>query len=160
MRIFRVIISVLLAVGITASSCGCSGINGITGGETLRILSGSENEELEQILQACEKSTGVNIEITYKGSVDIMRELKDGVPDYDAVWTASSLWLSLGDEKHIVKHDESTVTEDTPVETASKMTMARCQPYIYDLLPVIDGQTRRFDLMRIYFFNCRLTRQR
>lgn len=37
-----------------------------------------------------------------------------------------------------------TVTEDTPVETASKMAMARCQPYIYDSLPVIDGQTREY----------------
>ena len=37
-----------------------------------------------------------------------------------------------------------TVTEDTPVETASKMAMARCQPYIYDSLPVVNAQTHEY----------------
>ncbi len=37
-----------------------------------------------------------------------------------------------------------TVTNDTPVETASKMAMARCQPYIYDSIPVIDGSTKEY----------------
>ena len=32
-----------------------------------------------------------------------------------------------------------TVTPDTPVETAAKMAMARCQPYTYDSIPVIDA---------------------
>lgn len=50
---------------------------------------------LEQILEDCEKSTGVKIEMTYKGSVDIMQELKNGAPEYDAVWTASSLCISV-----------------------------------------------------------------
>lgn len=37
-----------------------------------------------------------------------------------------------------------TVTPDTPIETASKMAMARCQPYIYDALPVVDGRTQEY----------------
>lgn len=37
-----------------------------------------------------------------------------------------------------------TVTPDTPIETASKMAMARCQPYIYDALPVVDGLTQEY----------------
>ncbi len=36
------------------------------------------------------------------------------------------------------------VTEDTPVETASKMAMARCHPYIYDSLPVVDSETQEY----------------
>lgn len=103
-------------------SCGCSVFGKITGGETLRILSGSENAELSAILDECEKQTGVNVEMTYKGSVDIMQELKNGAPDYDAVWTASSLWISLGDEKHIVKHDKSVCT--TPVIFGIKKSIA------------------------------------
>ena len=77
------------------------------GGKTIRILSGSENKELSQILEDCAKETGVQIEMTYKGSVDIMNELKNGATDYDAVWPASSLWISLGDTDHLVKYDES-----------------------------------------------------
>ena len=122
MKIIRTILAALLAAGMTAAACGCSAFKVITGGETLRILSGSENEELEQILEECEKSTGVNIEMTYKGSVDIMQELKNGAPNYDAVWTASSLWISLGDEMHIVKHDESIST--SPVIFGIKQSVA------------------------------------
>ncbi|MGN1340491.1 MAG: substrate-binding domain-containing protein [Oscillospiraceae bacterium] len=122
MKLIRCILAAVTALGIAAASSGCMVLKGITGGGTLRILSGSENEALEQILADCEKSTGVNIEMTYKGSVDIMQELKNGAPDYDAVWTASSLWLSLGDEKHIVKHDESVCT--TPVIFGIKQSVA------------------------------------
>ena len=37
-----------------------------------------------------------------------------------------------------------TVTPDTPIETASKMAMARCQPYIYDSIPVVDSLTQEY----------------
>lgn len=37
-----------------------------------------------------------------------------------------------------------TVTDNTPVETAAKMAMARCQPYIYDSIPVIYESTREY----------------
>lgn len=36
------------------------------------------------------------------------------------------------------------VTPDTSIETASKMAMARCQPYIYDSIPVVDGMTQAY----------------
>lgn len=122
MKIIRAFLAAVLVIGMTAAASGCSVLKGLTGGETLRILSGSENEALEQILEECERNTGVNIEMTYKGSVDIMQELKNGAPDYDAVWTASSLWISLGDEMHIVKHDESVCT--TPVIFGIKKSAA------------------------------------
>lgn len=48
--------------------------------------------------------------MTYKGSVDIMNELKNGAADYDAVWPASGIWLSLGDDQHLIKHDKSIST--------------------------------------------------
>ena len=121
MKIIRGIMAVLTALGI-AAVCGCSVLEGITGRETIRILSGSENSELEPILEECEKSTGVNIEMTYKGSVDIMQELKKGAADYDAVWPASSLWISLGDDTHIVKHNQSIST--TPIIFGIKKSIA------------------------------------
>lgn len=113
----KVICTVLLSAftAVIFSSCGSSGKtsseNSFSGGVfqsgTIRILSGSENKELAEILAECSEKTGVGIEMTYKGSVDIMNELKSGAADYDAVWPASSIWLSLGDEQHIIKHDKS-----------------------------------------------------
>ena len=74
---------------------------------TIRILSGSENEELEAVIDECSQATGVEIEMDYKGSVDIMRALESGAKEYDAVWPASSIWLSMGDVDHLVKHSQS-----------------------------------------------------
>lgn len=118
----RKIIIWVTAFAMALMISGCSALDNLTHRETIRILSGSENEELEQILEECEKSTDIDIEMTYRGSVDIMQELKNGAPDYDAVWTASSIWLSLGDDKHIVKHDKSIST--SPVIFGIKQSVA------------------------------------
>ena len=75
--------------------------------QVLKILSGSENQELEAILDECSRETGVDIQMEYRGSVDIMRTLEAGGEDYDAVWPASSIWISLGDRQHKIKHARS-----------------------------------------------------
>ncbi|MGN1457122.1 MAG: substrate-binding domain-containing protein [Acutalibacteraceae bacterium] len=77
------------------------------GNSVIRILSGSENKELEDILQQFAEKEKICIEMTYQGSIDIMHTLEqDNIP-YDAVWPASSLWLTTGDTAHRVKHTES-----------------------------------------------------
>ena len=107
--------------GCTGSSDGRQAF-GSGLGEKIRILSGSENRELEEILKKCAKKTGVNLEIEYLGSVDIMRTLQQGAEDYDAVWPASSLWLSLGDTGHLVKHVQSISL--TPVVFGIRQSLA------------------------------------
>jgi len=82
-------------------------------GTTLVIASGSENKEAQDaIALACSKSH-VTVELHYMGSVDIMNLLADGARDYDAVWPASSIWISMGDTQHLVKDQQSTST--TPI---------------------------------------------
>ena len=77
------------------------------GRQSLRILSGSENQELEPILEDFSRESGIRVEMTYQGSLDIMRALEQDEIAYDAVWPASSLWLNVGDTGHRVKHGES-----------------------------------------------------
>ena len=36
---------------------------------------------------------------SYMGSLEIMNALKAGGQDHDAVWPASSMWISMGDTK-------------------------------------------------------------
>lgn len=91
-------------------------------GGRIRILSGSENQELEDIINACSEATGVDIQMEYKGSVDIMRELENGAPDYDAVWPASSIWVSMGDTRHLIKHSQSISM--TPVVFGIRKSLA------------------------------------
>lgn len=124
MKFFKrraLLLSGFLLLLLCTVMAGCSKKSGK--GETLRILSGSENKELETILAECQKDTGVKIEMTYKGSVDIMHELESGASEYDAVWPASGIWISLGDSKHLVKHNESISM--TPVVFGIKKSLAQ-----------------------------------
>ena len=66
------------------------------GREVLRIVSGSENAELEPLLEKFAGQENIRIELTYQGSLDIMRLLGEEEIPYDAVWPASSLWLNVG----------------------------------------------------------------
>ena len=118
-RRFGTVLLCLLSLALLAT--GCAGASGgrqtkeekdtstevLKADGTLRILSGSENKELETVIDECSRATGVEIVMEYKGSVDIMRELESGAADYDAVWPASSIWMSMGDVNHLVKHSQS-----------------------------------------------------
>ena len=127
----RLVCAALLLVFLAA--CGAAGPEAIPhadqeeppadlSGVTLRILSGSENQELEEILDAFSQESGVRIEMTYQGSLDIMRILQSGAADYDAVWPASSLWLTTGDTQYRVKHAESISV--TPVVFGIRQSLA------------------------------------
>lgn len=72
------------------------------------VLSGSENKELEPILQDFAHSRGVGLQMEYQGSVDIANALKAGADiAADAVWPANRLWLTIGDTHKVVRHDAS-----------------------------------------------------
>ena len=115
---------------------------------TIRILSGSENEELEAVIDECSQATGVEIEMDYKGSVDIMRALESGAEEYDAVWPASSIWLSMGDVSHLVKHSQSISM--TPVVFGIRDSLAEELGFkgkdvsVKDILAAIQGGKMSF----------------
>jgi len=70
---------------------------------TLSIASGSENKEVAVAIQKAADQSNVAVTMHYMGSLEIMNALKAGGQDHDAVWPASSMWISMGDTKHIVK---------------------------------------------------------
>ena len=129
----RAVLSVcILALALILTACGPASSGSMTsagdhafdyGGDVaLRILSGSENQELEGILDDFARERGVNIEMDYQGSLDIMRTLQGERIDYDAVWPASSLWLTAGDTRYRVKHAQSISI--TPVVFGIRKSLA------------------------------------
>lgn len=98
--------------------CFCTGCDrkddhtplpGPSHGTTLSIISGSENQRLEPLIQSFARKQGVRIKMSYQGSVDMTLMLSEQgrqIP-YDVVWPANSLWLMLGDRQKVVKHGES-----------------------------------------------------
>ena len=111
-------------------------------------MSGSENEELEPILVNFAEEQNVRIEMTYQGSLDIMRALEQEEIPYDGVWPASSLWLSVGDTNFKVKHAESISI--TPVVFGIRQSLAEELGFVgrevsvSDLLEAIRGGKLRF----------------
>lgn len=92
-------------------------------GETLSIVSGSENRELEFILEAFAKENKVKIEMDYLGSLEIMNLLASENIPYDAVWPASSMWINMGDVNHKLKHQETI--SNTPVIFGIRQSKAK-----------------------------------
>ncbi|MDI9469014.1 MAG: substrate-binding domain-containing protein [Bacillota bacterium] len=120
------------------------------GNDLLRIVAGSENRVLEPILDAYAQKKKMRIAVDYRGSLDIMRLLQGGTIPYDAVWPASSLWISMGDEKHRVRDGSSTSI--TPVVLGVRQTLARelgwteGPVYVRDLLTAIREGRLRFTM--------------
>lgn len=115
----------VLTLALLACLAACSGPGGGDGADAdLRIVSGSENQTLEPIIQRFADDQGVSIAIDYRGSVDIMLGLQGdaGAFDYDAVWPANSLWLDLGDTQGQVESAESVVR--SPIVFGVKRSVA------------------------------------
>jgi len=115
----------------------------------LSIVSGSENKSLEPLVKQLGHAHGVNVAITYLGSVDIAREIQKGTASsYDAVWPASSLWIALGDTQHVVKHSQSIMR--SPVVFAVKKSVAERLGWIgkditvRDILTAAETENLRF----------------
>lgn len=77
-------------------------------GPQFSILSGSENDVLEPIVQEFCRSRGATCDMRYQGSLDIALALKPGSdPNADAVWPAASLWIDMFDTARRVKSVKS-----------------------------------------------------
>ncbi|MFI5956013.1 substrate-binding domain-containing protein [Cryptosporangium sp. NPDC051539] len=100
----RSLVVVLVAVLATAACTGPStdpspGSSGGTRGPetTLRVLAGSELEDLKPILDDLRTETGVTVQLDYAGTLDGAQAVADGSAGkkYDAVWFSSNRYLGL-----------------------------------------------------------------
>lgn len=96
---------------------------GLSNPTTFTILSGSENQPLQPLVEEFALKEGVKVQFVYQGSVDIMLALQKKEKAFDAVWPASGLWISLGDRDHAVKHAQTVLT--TPVVFGVRQSLAR-----------------------------------
>ncbi|MFF5776181.1 substrate-binding domain-containing protein [Streptomyces virginiae] len=66
----------------------------------LRVLASSELSDMEPILKAAKATTGVEVELTWSGTLDAAEQVASGAADgkYDAVWLSSNDYLRLRPE--------------------------------------------------------------
>ena len=124
-----VVVAAIIFGSITICACGS------LGGQ-FRIVAGSGNATFEPILKRFGEQQGVDIKMTYKGSLDIMSLLDTGTVDYDAIWDADSLWTSMGDTHHLIKNRESIMR--SPVVFGIKRPLAEKLGWIGKEVSVAD----------------------
>ena len=73
----------------------------------LRILSSSDNKDLEPHLKEYAKKNKINISFDYMGDLEIVEELNSNSKNYDAVWVGNSLWLYMLDNSYLTSDSKS-----------------------------------------------------
>ena len=60
--------------------------------KTFKIISSTENKDIEETLKKYAKENQIDLQIDYAGTIEIMDKLNNG-ENYDAVWCSNSIWL-------------------------------------------------------------------
>ena len=118
-------------------------------GPEFTILSGSENEVLEPLVQEFCAARHAKCTMKYLGSLDIALTLKPGsTPEADAVWPASSLWIDMYDTARRVKSVKSIA--QMPVILGVRRSKALSLGWIgarvttKDILAAVEGGQLKF----------------
>ena len=118
-------------------------------GPQFTILSGSENDVLEPMVQEFCKSRRATCTVRYQGSLDIALALKAGNdPDADAVWPAASIWIDMFDSARRVRSVKSIA--QMPVILGVRKSKAQSLGWIgakvttKDILAAVEGGRLRF----------------
>ena len=116
---------------------------------TFKIISSTENKDLENILKSYANKNDIDLDIEYTGTIDIMDRLNNG-EKYDAVWTSNSIWLYMLDSK--VKTSNSKSTSINPVVFGIKKSKAQelgfigKEIYTKDILSAIQSKKLKFSM--------------
>lgn len=116
---------------------------------TFKIISSTENKDLENIIKTYTANNGIDLEIEYAGTIDIMDKLNNG-EKYDAVWTSNSIWLYMLNNN--VKLSNSKSTSINPVVFGIKKSKAQelgfigKEVYTKDILESIKNKKLKFSM--------------
>jgi Ca-activated chloride channel homolog len=132
----------ILFLTLCLTACGQTG-------PQFTILSGSENEVLEPLVQEFCKSRGATCDMRFQGSLDIALSLKPGSElKADAVWPAASIWIDMFDTARHVKSVKSIA--QMPVILGVRRSKAEALGWIgakvttKDILAAVESGKLRF----------------
>lgn len=117
---------------------------------TFKLISSTENKDIENELKNFAKNEGINLEIDYAGTIDIMQKLNKG-EEYDAVWASNSIWLYMLDSTK-VKTSNSKSTSINPVvfgitkQKAEELGFVNKDIYTKDIVDAIKNGKLKFSM--------------
>lgn len=105
-KLWFIIVAVLFIVFIAFRNAGKELTK-----ETIKIISSTDNQDLERLIVDYGNKNDVNVVVEYAGTLEIMDKLNSG-EKYDAVWVSNSMWLYMLDN---VKTSDSKIVNMNPV---------------------------------------------
>ena len=141
----------IIGIGISVQNEVESGIRKITSynsGE-FKIISSTENKDLEPIIQNYARKNDIDLDIEYAGTIDIMDRLNSG-EKFDAVWTSNSIWLYMLNNSSKVKNSKSTsinpVVFGIKKSKAKELGFVDKDVYTKDILSAIKSNKLKFSM--------------
>lgn len=117
--------------------------------ETFRILSSSENKDLEEVIRDYATLKGINVSFDYAGTLEIMEKLNSS-EEYDAVWISNSIWLYMLDDGVSVTNSKSTsinpVVFGITKSKAEELGLIGKDVYTSDILTLIKDKRLKFSM--------------
>lgn len=117
--------------------------------QEFKLISSSENADLEETLQDFARNNNINLTIDYAGTIEIMDKLNSG-EKYDAVWTSNSIWLYMLNSNVSVKNSKSTsinpVVFGIKKSKAQELGFINKEVYTKDILSAIQKGNLKFNM--------------
>ncbi len=114
-----------------------------------RIISSTENKDLEPIIQEYARKNDIDLDIEYAGTIDIMDRLNNN-EQFDAVWTSNSIWLYMLNNSSKVKNSKSTsinpVVFGIKKSKAQELGFIGKDIYTKDILSAIKSNKLKFSM--------------
>lgn len=150
--VFLILMSVFLMIAESDSDdIKISNIKQATSkNSTFKLISSTENKDLDKVLKDFAKSKNIDLEIDYAGTIDIMQKLNSG-EQYNGVWVSNSIWLYMLDSNKI-KISNSKSTSINPVvfgitkEKAKELDFVDKEIYTKDIVEAIKNGKLKFSM--------------
>ena len=150
--VFLILMSVFLMIAESDSDdIKISNIKQATSkNSTFKLISSTENKDLDKVLKDFAKSKNIDLEIDYAGTIDIMQKLNSG-EQYNGVWVSNSIWLYMLDSNKI-KISNSKSTSINPVvfgitkEKAKELDFVDREIYTKDIVEAIKNGKLKFSM--------------
>lgn len=123
-------------------------VNEIPKATSFKIISSSENQDLDRYLKEYANQKDITLEIDYAGTLDIMEKLNSG-EDYDAVWASNSMWVYMLEN---VSTSNSKSTSINPVvfgikkKKAEELGFTDREIYTADIVNAIKSGNLKFSM--------------
>ena len=122
---------------------------GKTSDKTFKIISSTENKDIEETLKKYAKENQIDLQIDYAGTIEIMDKLNNG-ENYDAVWCSNSIWLYMLNDSISVKNSKSTsinpVVFGIKKSKAQELGFIDKEVYTKDILNAIRENKLKFSM--------------